>query len=183
MQTAEVFYQTQTRSCVVRRFDRHAEPNRKSLRRLVQYDFCQLADIVSEKKYEKEGGPDLQQCASIIRQHSVQPAVDLCNLLAWVFFNLFTGNNDSHAKNLSMLEQAGGGLALSPFYDLMCTRIYPGLSKSTGRLLKAHNLYYVKLTILLVVSQDGAAFAASFRVSPARSRSPTSKFLLSAPAP
>ena len=49
--------------------------------------------------------------------------------MQWVFFNLFTGNNDSHAKNLSVVERPGMGVRLTPFYDLMCTRIYPGLSR------------------------------------------------------
>lgn len=54
--TAEVFYEPLTRSCIVRRFDRISRPD-GSLGRLVQYDLCQLAGIVSERKYEKEGGP------------------------------------------------------------------------------------------------------------------------------
>ncbi len=38
------------------------------------------------------------------------------------------GNNDSHAKNLSIYKRPGEGVRLTPSYDLMCTRIYPGLS-------------------------------------------------------
>jgi hypothetical protein len=34
-----------------------------TLARLVQYDLCQLAGTVSERKYEKEGGPGLAACA------------------------------------------------------------------------------------------------------------------------
>lgn len=56
-------------------------------------------------------------------------ALDLRHLVQWVFFNLFAGNNDSHAKNLSIYELPGAGVRLTPFYDLMCTRIYPGLSR------------------------------------------------------
>ena len=55
-----------------------------------------------------------------------QSAVDRLQLLRWLFFNLCAGNNDSHAKNLSMVATAGG-LRLAPFYDLMCTRVYAGL--------------------------------------------------------
>jgi serine/threonine-protein kinase HipA len=54
--TAEVFYEPLTRACVVRRFDRVARAD-GGLDRLIQYDLCQLAGTVSEKKYEKEGGP------------------------------------------------------------------------------------------------------------------------------
>ena len=48
--------------------------------------------------------------------------------MRWVFFNLYVGNNDSHAKNLSIYSVPGQGVTLTPFYDLMCTRLYPGLS-------------------------------------------------------
>mgnify|MGYP006171354559 CR=1 FL=1 len=55
--------------------------------------------------------------------------LEMRHLVRWVFFNLFTGNNDSHAKNLSIYSVPSQGVTLTPFYDLMCTRIYPGLSK------------------------------------------------------
>src|SRR5690606_25291773 len=82
-----------------------------------------------EKKYEKEGGPGLEACARLIREHSSRAALDLQALVQWVFFNIFVGNNDSHAKNLSLYARPGQGVRLTPFYDLICTRIYPGLSK------------------------------------------------------
>lgn len=126
--TAEVFYERHTQACVVRRFDRLARPD-GSLRRLVQYDMCQLAGTVSDKKYEKEGGPGIVVCAEMIRAYSTQPAVDLRAFVSWILFNLFVGNNDGHAKNLAMVEVPGGGVALAPFYDLMCTRLYAGLSQ------------------------------------------------------
>lgn len=127
--TAEVFYEPHTQACVVRRFDRLPRPD-GTLQRLVQYDLCQLAGTVSERKYEKEGGPGLVQCAELIRRYSSQPALDLRHLLQWLFFNLYVGNNDSHAKNLSVYHVPGRGVMLTPFYDLLCTRLYPGLSPS-----------------------------------------------------
>jgi serine/threonine-protein kinase HipA len=126
--TAEVFYEPHTESCVVRRFDRTTRPD-GALARLVQYDLCQLAGTVSDRKYEKEGGPDLRQCSELIRRYSAQPAVDLRHFVDWILFNLYVGNNDSHAKNLSLYAVAGQGALLTPFYDLMCTRLYPGLSQ------------------------------------------------------
>lgn len=126
--TAEVFYEPHTESCVVRRFDRLVRPD-GTLARLVQYDVCQLAETVSERKYEKEGGPGLATCAELIRRYSTQPAVDLRHFVGWIFFNLYTGNNDSHAKNLSIYNLPGKGVTLTPFYDLMCTQLYPGLSQ------------------------------------------------------
>ncbi len=126
--TAEVFHEPRTGACIVRRFDRVARPD-GSLARLVQYDMCQLAGTVSGTKYEKEGGPGLAACTELIRRYSSRPALDLRHFVDWIFFNLYIGNNDSHAKNLSLYSVPGKGVLLTPFYDLMCTRLYPGLSQ------------------------------------------------------
>lgn len=125
--TAEVFYEPRTEACVVRRFDRAPRPD-GTLARRVQYDLCQLAGTLSDRKYEKEGGPGLGDCAALIRRYCSQPAVDLRHLARWLCFNLYVGNHDSHAKNLSIYSVAGHGVSLTPFYDLMSTRLYPGLS-------------------------------------------------------
>lgn len=125
--TAEVFYEPTTQACVVRRFDRVPRAD-GTLARRVQYDLCQLSGVVSAAKYEKEGGPSLADCVALVRRYSTQPALDLRHLVDWLCFNLFAGNNDSHAKNLSLLHAPAGGVVLAPFYDLMCTRLYPGLS-------------------------------------------------------
>ena len=122
--TAEVFYEPCTQACVVKRFDRVLLGD-GTLGRIMQYDLCQLSALASGKKYEKEGGPGIAQCAQLIRRYSTAPAVDLRNLVYWLFFNLYTGNNDSHAKNLSIYRALGQGVRLTPFYDLMCTRVYP----------------------------------------------------------
>lgn len=126
--TAEVFFEPITHSCIVRRFDRVIQ-NDGTLGRLIQYDLCQLAGTVSDKKYEKEGGPSVIKCAELIRDYSNSPAVDLHHFLEWVFFNIYIGNNDSHAKNLSLYWLPKLGSRLTPFYDLLCTRLYPGLSQ------------------------------------------------------
>lgn len=128
LNTAKVFYEPLTQSCVVERFDRFLRPD-GTLGRLIQYDLCQIAGTSSDGKYEKEGGPGVAHCARIIRQYSSRAAPDLQAFAQWIFFNIYVGNNDSHAKNLSVYERPGEGVRLTPFYDLMCTRIYPGLSK------------------------------------------------------
>lgn len=127
LSTARVFYEPRTSACIVERFDRFVRDD-GSLGRLIQYDFCQIAGLGSERKYEKEGGPGAAHCAQIIRQYSAHAALDLQAFVQWIFFNLYVGNNDSHAKNLSIYQRPGEGVRLTPFYDLMCTRIYPGLS-------------------------------------------------------
>lgn len=124
LHTARVSYQPVTRACLVERYDRVRQAD-GSLRRIWQADFCQLLGKQSDVKYEHDGGPSFADCYALLKM-SVRPAVDRLQLLRWLFFNLCTGNNDSHAKNLSMMATPAG-LRLAPFYDLMCTRVYPGL--------------------------------------------------------
>jgi serine/threonine-protein kinase HipA len=123
--TARVTYQPTVKACVVQRYDRI--PNGDgTLKRLWQADFCQLAGKPSDVKYETDGGLSFAQCFKLLADHTVRPAIDQRNLLRWLFFNLYVGNHDSHAKNLSILITEEG-LRLAPFYDLMSTRVYSGL--------------------------------------------------------
>ncbi len=122
--TAQVAYQVDTQACLIARYDRERLHD-GNVRRIWQADFCQLLGVQSDVKYEQDGGPGFKDCFDLLKQ-SAQPAQDQRNLLRWLFFNLCTGNNDSHAKNLSMMA-SGRGIRLAPFYDLMCTRVYSGL--------------------------------------------------------
>ncbi len=103
------------------------------LDRLHQEDFCQAQGIVSETKYQKEGGPSLKQCFSLLRQVSGAPVVDLARFLDAVTYNYFVGNNDAHGKNFSLLYQGVGTenleIRLAPLYDIVSTIYYPELSK------------------------------------------------------
>jgi serine/threonine-protein kinase HipA len=56
-------------------------------------------------------------------------AADTKRFIQWIFFNLYVGNNDSHAKNLSVYFLPNQGVKLTPFYDLLSTSLYPGLSR------------------------------------------------------
>ena len=105
----------------IERYDRQG--NDFHPKRIPQEDFCQMSALLSAIKYERDGGPSFADCARLIRLHSLQPALDLTLLVKWAIFNLCIGNNDAHAKNLSMLRE-GNGLRLAPFYDLLTTTYY-----------------------------------------------------------
>jgi len=124
---AEAHYQSDTRACLIKRYDRVPD-GQGHLQRLHQLDLCQLAGKPSDVKYEADGGPSLLDCLRLLKQVSVG-AADLKRFLQWVIFNLCVGNNDSHAKNVSVLQLPDGRYRLAPFYDLMCTAMYPGLSR------------------------------------------------------
>jgi len=121
---------------LVERYDRvHRESSGKSVvERLHQEDFCQAQGIVSEMKYQKEGGPSLKQCFALLREVSGTPVVDLARLLDVVIFNYLIGNNDAHGKNFSLLYHGIGTNApeirLAPLYDLVSTIYYPELSRN-----------------------------------------------------
>ncbi len=111
---------------IIERYDREIA-DQGNLVRIHQEDFCQALGVPPDAKYEKEGGPGLAQCFALIRTYSTQPAADVKKLLAWVAFNYLIGNADAHAKNISLLLPEEGP-RLAPFYDLMCTAVYPALT-------------------------------------------------------
>lgn len=111
---------------LIERYDRkHVSEN--AIERVHQEDFCQALGISPDQKYEKEGGPSISQCFALLRDYSVFPVPDMRACLDWVLFNYLIGNADAHAKNISLLLMQGGP-HLAPFYDLMCTAIYPDLT-------------------------------------------------------
>ncbi len=103
--------------------------DREQGKRLHQEDFCQALGIVPFNKYESEGGPGFAACREVIEQHSQRPAADKKTLLQWALFNFLIGNADAHGKNISLLyPKHHPNPQLAPFYDLICTAIYPALT-------------------------------------------------------
>lgn len=109
---------------VIERYDRRISD--KKVFRLHQQDFCQASGILSSQKYEIQGGPSLKDNYQLIVNNSAEVIKDSKSYLKWIFFNLLIGNNDSHSKNLSFLMH-GNDMVLSPFYDLLCTAVYPSI--------------------------------------------------------
>lgn len=100
------------------RYDR-AQRDGKVIR-LHQEDLCQARGISHAEKYTRTEGV-FAALSNLLKEHSIQPAVDLRNLARWQIFNALAGNADGHLKNLSLLAADGGGWQLAPFYDLVCT--------------------------------------------------------------
>jgi len=123
----DVQFMPELDAVVISRYDREIAPEGQ-LKRLHQNDLCQIMGVPSQHKYESEGGPSLKTCIDTIMQHSSQPALDKKRMIEWVAFNLAIGNMDSHAKNISLLF-ANERTRLAPFYDMVCTTVYPNLSK------------------------------------------------------
>jgi serine/threonine-protein kinase HipA len=104
------------------------------LERLHQEDFCQAQGIVSEMKYQKEGGPSLKQCFALLREVSSTPVIDLARLLDAVIYNYLVGNMDAHGKNFSLLYHGVGTgnmeVSFAPLYDMVSKIYYPELSRT-----------------------------------------------------
>ena len=129
MDVPQTQYLPEIRSLLVKRYDRTwSETPNGPIGRLKQEDLCQLSDVLSNKKYEAEGGLTLFQCFRLVRKHSTQPGPDTIRLIEWLAFNGSVGNMDGHAKNLSILIEKDGRVLLAPFYDLMSTNLYQELS-------------------------------------------------------
>ena len=137
---------------LVERYDRKitemsAVPS--SIQRIHQEDFCQALGIVSEHKYQREGGPSLKNCFELIREVSTTPVIDLQRLLDAVIFNFLVGNHDAHGKNFSYRYDHdpiyGLQSSFAPLYDIVCTAYYPELSKKMamkiGGEYQSENIY------------------------------------------
>jgi serine/threonine-protein kinase HipA len=124
---AEVSYQPIVKACLIKRYDRLMGTDGE-ITKLHQLDICQLDGKKSTVKYESDGGPTLQRCRALLGKHGVN-AADIKRVIQWLFFNLYVGNHDSHAKNLSIYFPANNTIRVTPFYDLLSTSIYPGLSR------------------------------------------------------
>ncbi len=127
---------SEVKVALIERFDRKRVGD--EIVRIHQEDFCQALGLPPEFKYQAEGGPDLTRCAEAIRRWSIRPGYDLRAFIDWVIFNVFVGNCDAHAKNISFLFSDKGPL-LAPFYDVLSTRIYEQLSNKLAMKVGGEN--------------------------------------------
>lgn len=122
---------------IIQRYDRSRDKN-GNVARLHQEDFCQALGFLPDQKYESEGGPSLGRCFTLLQEISISPAADRFALLQWTIFNFFIGNADAHAKNLAIIFTRRGP-RLAPFYDLICTQVYPDLSEKLAMKIGGEN--------------------------------------------
>lgn len=111
---------------LIERYDRFETDGK--IMRLHQEDFCQALGILPGNKYENEGGPTANKCFNLI-SHSFFTGRDKINFLQYFIFNILIGNKDAHGKNYSFLYNLEHQPTLSPLYDVLCTDLYPSLTK------------------------------------------------------
>ncbi|MHB1807945.1 MAG: HipA domain-containing protein [Solirubrobacteraceae bacterium] len=159
----------ETHCLIVSRFDRR----RGALglpERIHQEDLCQAtgidpADARGAAKYERAGGPGLRQLAELLSAHAQDMGAQLDKLVAVMAFNVVIGNADAHGKNLALLHEPLGTVALAPLYDTVLTMLWPKLhADSAMSVAGVRNLERITL-------DDLAAEAASWRYSRERAHS------------
>lgn len=143
---------------LVERYDRQASVPGQ---RLHQEDFCQALGVVSEHKYQNEGGPGLAQAFALLRSATRPSAPHTLKLLDDVVFNALIGNHDAHGKNFSLLYTPAGAV-LAPLYDALCTAADPALTDKMTMKIGS------KYKFSEVMPRHWAQFALDAALSPAQ---------------
>ena len=143
---------------LVERYDRQAATPGQ---RLHQEDFCQALGIVSEHKYQNEGGPGFSEAFALLRSATRPSAPHTLKLLDYVVFNALIGNHDAHGKNFSLLYTPAGAV-LTPLYDALCTTVYPSLTEKMAMKIGS------KYKFSEVQARHWEQFAAEAALSPAQ---------------
>lgn len=102
---------------IIERFDR--DITAAGVQRRHAIDACQLLNLPGAFKYKHGSVGTLAE----IVQRCRSKLTTRMRLFDWLVFNVLTGNNDAHLKNLSFLVDEGG-IELAPHYDLLSTACY-----------------------------------------------------------
>ncbi len=98
-------------------------------RRIALEDICSVLDLPPDAKYDGT----IERIARAVRPLSTAPEDDLLVILKRALFAWFIADGDMHLKNLALLKVAAPGAAtfesvrMSPLYDAVTTRVFPGL--------------------------------------------------------
>ena len=111
---------------MVKRFDRIISND--TVTRLHIIDGCQMLDLPSSYKYERNfgSGRDVEQIREGASFRKLFEATKICDvpatarlqLLDWAIFNLIIGNSDAHGKNISFFVD-NVGIQVAPYYDML----------------------------------------------------------------
>ncbi len=102
---------------VVERFDRMKDKNGR-LHRLPQEDMCQALAVSPHLKYEKNGGPSINNCLEVLKDGAIYPGDQISFLKAQIVYWMI-GATDGHAKNFSIFHLPKNQYTLTPLYDVL----------------------------------------------------------------
>lgn len=104
---------------LVERFDR-VKGAGEAWARLPVEDGTQVLGLPPASKYSVAS----EDVVLALARQCQAPVVAKRNMYLQFAFAWLTGNGDLHAKNLSVLGNAGGAFAMAPIYDVPCTLVY-----------------------------------------------------------
>lgn len=102
----------------------------------------QALGVASAQKYQSEGGT---KAADIVRLlgGSDDPSNDQMDFLASQIIFWLIGATDGHAKNFSVFLRPGGGLKLTPMYDVLSVQTAKRYRASIAASLSAGSLEWM----------------------------------------
>ena len=112
---------------LIERFD--IRINATDQRLIAMEDMCSALNLLPQAKYEGT----IERVAHVIRGLSTSPNEDLIMLFKRALFAWLMADGDMHLKNIAFLKiaEVGAGsftsVRLSPVYDSLTTRVFPGL--------------------------------------------------------
>jgi len=119
---------------MVERFDRVIAKN--TVKRLHIIDGCQMLDLPSSYKYERNFGSgrdveNIREGASFRKLFEAAnacevPATAKLQLLDWAIYTLIIGNADAHGKNISFFVSQSG-ITVAPYYDMLSIVMHEGV--------------------------------------------------------
>ena len=121
---------------LVERYDRIFQNNKIS--RIHQEDVCQALGILSEYKYQNDGGPSIAAIYNLLKEKTTIPLLEMQSFLQYVLFNFIIGNCDAHGKNYSIMYK-NNSIKLTPIYDTVCTLAYPNLTNKLSMKIGKHS--------------------------------------------
>ncbi|MDA3885916.1 MAG: HipA domain-containing protein [Candidatus Delongbacteria bacterium] len=119
-ENAIVFFKDGTPAYLTKRFDVKTDGSK-----LGKEDFASLAGKISMNagdnyKYDFS----YEEIGYLIQKYVPAWRVEIEKFFVIVIFNFLFSNGDAHLKNFALLENSEGDYLLSPFYDLLNTRLH-----------------------------------------------------------
>lgn len=119
-ENALIFFKDGTPAYITKRFDLIADGSK-----LGKEDFASLAGKTSMNaggnyKYNSS----YEEIGYLIQKFVPAWRVEIEKYFQIVIFNFLFSNGDAHLKNFALLENSSGDYLLSPFYDLLNTRLH-----------------------------------------------------------
>jgi serine/threonine-protein kinase HipA len=108
---------------VVTRYDREKGAD-GVVRRFHQEDMCQALAVHPATKYQREGGPSVEQITNEVLRYASDPEADKVKFAKMIAFNFLMLGTDAHAKNFSVVHLPGRRMYLAPLYDVLSYEPY-----------------------------------------------------------